>query len=69
MEHKTLAMAHIFLHNRQAGLDELENTISLNPNAIMGIRRLPDDCSGEYNRGIELIRNSAFCNKSPPRFV
>jgi len=66
--HIALAMAHIILHNRQAALDELENTISLNPNAvgIMGICGCLMIAAGEYNRGIELIRNSMFRNKSHP---
>ena len=33
--HIALAMAHISLQNRRDGLDELEHTISLNPNAVV----------------------------------
>jgi tetratricopeptide (TPR) repeat protein len=63
-----LAMAHISLHNRQAGLDELEYTITLNPNAvgIMGVCGCLMIAAGEYDRGIELIRNSMSRNKSYP---
>ncbi len=66
--HIALAMAHISIHNRQAGLDELENTISLNPNAvgIMGICGCLMITAGEYDRGIELIRLSMNRNKSHP---
>jgi len=66
--HVALAMAHISIHNRQAGLDELENTIALNPNAvgIMGICGCLMIAAGEYDRGIELIRNSMSRNKSHP---
>jgi TolB-like protein len=66
--HIALAMAHIFLHNGQAALDELECTITLNPNAvgIMGICGCLMIAAGEYERGIELIRNSMSRNKSHP---
>jgi adenylate cyclase len=66
--HIALAMAHIYLQNRQAGLDELEYTISLNPNAVgnMGICGCLMIVAGEYDRGIELIRNSMSRNKSHP---
>jgi len=66
--HIALAMAHISLQNRRAGLDELEHTISLNPNAvgIMGICGCLMIVAGEYDRGIELIRNSMSRNKSHP---
>jgi TolB-like protein len=66
--HITLAMAHISLQNRQAGLDELEYTITLNPNAvgIMGICGCLMIAAGEYDRGIELIRNSMSRNKAYP---
>jgi TolB-like protein len=66
--HIALAMAHISLHNRQAGLDELEYTVALNPNAvgIMGICGCLMIAAGEYDRGIELIRNSINRNKSYP---
>jgi TolB-like protein len=66
--HIALAMAHISLQNRQAGLHELEQTISLNPNAvgIMGICGCLMIVAGEYDRGIELIRNSMSRNKSHP---
>jgi TolB-like protein len=66
--HIALAMAHISLQNRQAGLDELDHTISLNPNAvgIMGICGCLMIVAGEYDRGIELIRNSMSRNKSYP---
>ena len=66
--HITLAMAHISLHNRQAGLDELEYTSTLNPNAvgIMGICGCLMIAAGEYDHGIELIRNSMRRNKSHP---
>jgi adenylate cyclase len=69
--HITLAMAHFSLHNRQAGLDELEYAITLNPNAvgIMGICGCLMMTAGEYERGIELIRHSISRNKSyPPLF-
>ena len=66
--HIALAMAHISLQNRQAGLHELEQTISLNPNAvgIMGICGCLMIVAGEYDRGIDLIRNSMSRNKSHP---
>ena len=66
--HIALAMAHISLHNKQAGLDELEYTITLNPNAvgIMGICGCLMIVAGEYDRGIELIRSSMSRNKSHP---
>ena len=66
--HIALAMAHISLHNRQAGLDELEYTITLNPNAvgIMGVCGCLMIAAGEYDRGIELIRISMSRNKSYP---
>jgi hypothetical protein len=61
-------MAHIFLYNRQDALDELEYTITLNPNAVgmMGICGCLMIAAGEYDRGIELIRNSMSRNKSHP---
>jgi TolB-like protein len=66
--HIALAMAHISLQNKRASLDELEYTISLNPNAvgIMGICGCLMITAGEYDRGIELIRNSMKRNKSHP---
>ena len=66
--HIALAMAHISLQNRRAGLDELEYTITLNTNAvgIMGICGCLMIVAGEYERGIELIRNSMSRNKSHP---
>jgi TolB-like protein len=66
--HIALAMAHISLHNKQAGLVELEYAITLNPNAvgIMGICGCLMIAAGEYDRGIELIRNSMSRNKSHP---
>jgi TolB-like protein len=66
--HIALAMAHISLHNRQASLDELEYTITINPNAvgIMGICGCLMIAAGEYDRGIGLIRNSMSRNKIHP---
>jgi hypothetical protein len=66
--HIALAMAHISLHNKQAALDELEYTITLNSNAvgIMGICGCLMIAAGEYIRGIELIRNSMNRNKCHP---
>ncbi|MEJ0082742.1 MAG: hypothetical protein WDM78_17720 [Puia sp.] len=66
--HITLAMAHISIHNRQSALDELEYTITLNPNAvgIMGICGCLMIAAGEYDRGIRLIRNSMSRNKCHP---
>lgn len=66
--HIALAMAHIFLHNKRAALDELEYTITLNPNAvgIMGVCGCLMITAGEYDRGIELVRNSMYRNKSYP---
>jgi adenylate cyclase len=65
-----LAMAHIFLHNRQAGLDALEYAIALNANAvgIAGICGCIMIIAGEYDRGVGLIRNSISRNKSYPPF-
>ena len=65
------AMAHILLHNKQAGLDALEYALTRNPNAagIMGICGCLMIAAGEYDRGIELIRGSISRNKShPPLF-
>ena len=66
--HIALAMAHIFVHNKRAALDELEHTITLNPNAvgIMGVCGCLMITAGEYDRGIELVRNSMYRNKSYP---
>jgi len=66
--HIALAMAHLSLQNRRPGLDELEYTIALNPNAvgIMGICGCLMIVAGEYDRGIELIRSSMSRNKSHP---
>ncbi|HET7001455.1 MAG TPA: hypothetical protein VFI33_09105 [Puia sp.] len=66
--HIALSMAHMSLQNKRAGLDELEHTISLNPNAvgIMGICGCLMIVAGEYERGIELILNSMSRNKSHP---
>jgi len=66
--HIALAMAHISLQNKRAGLDELEYTITLNPNAvgIMGICGCLMIVAGEYDRGIELIRSSMNRNTSHP---
>jgi TolB-like protein len=64
--HIALAMTHIFLQNKQAGLDALEYTLTLNFNAagIVGICGCLMIAAGEYQRGIELIRNSMSRNKS-----
>jgi adenylate cyclase len=66
--HICLAMVHILLHDRRPALDELEYTITLNPNAvgIMGVCGCLMIVAGEYERGIELIRNSMNRNKSYP---
>jgi TolB-like protein len=67
----TLAMVHILLHNKQSALDTLEYTLTINPNAtgITGICGCLMIAAGEYNRGIELIRDSMSRNKFyPPLF-
>ncbi len=68
--HITLGMANIFLNNKQAGMDSLEYSLALNPNAsgLIGIIGCLMICAGEYNRGIELIRESIDRNKSYPPF-
>ncbi len=68
--HTTLGMANIFLNNKQAGMDSLEYSLALNPNAtgLIGIIGCLMICAGEYNRGIELIRESIDRNKSYPPF-
>jgi TolB-like protein len=68
--HYTLGMANIFLNNKQAAMDSLEYSLALNPNAtgLIGIIGCLMICAGEYNRGIELIRESIDRNKSYPPF-
>ena len=68
--HITLGMANIFLNNKQAGMDSLEDSLALNPNAsgLIGIIGCLMICAGEYNRGIELIGESIDRNKSYPPF-
>ena len=67
----TLAMANIFLKNKEAGQDALEHAIDLNPNAsgFLGIIGCLMICIGEYNRGIILIEKSMDQNKSYPPFL
>jgi TolB-like protein len=64
----TLALANIFLNNRQASIDALEYALTLNPNAVgsKGMIGCLMIAAGEYNRGIELIRKSMDLNKSHP---
>jgi adenylate cyclase len=68
--HVTLGMTNIFQNNKQAGLESLEYALALNPNAsgLIGIIGCLMICAGEYNRGIELIRESIDRNKSYPPF-
>jgi TolB-like protein len=68
--HITMALANIFLNNRQTGIEELEYAFSLNPNASgeMGIIGCLMISAGEYDRGIGLIRRSMERNKSYPAF-
>ena len=68
--HATLGMANIFVNNKQAAIDSLEYSLALNPNAtgLIGIIGCLMICAGEYNRGIELIRESLDRNKSYPPF-
>ncbi len=51
-------------------MDSLEYSLALNPNAtgLIGIIGCLMICAGEYNRGIELIRESLDRNKSYPPF-
>jgi adenylate cyclase len=65
-----LAMANIFLGNRQASIDALEYALTLNPNATgsMGMIGCLMIRAGEYKQGIELIRKSTERNKSYPAF-
>jgi len=68
--HVTLGMANIFFNNKLAAMDSLEYALALNPNAsgLIGIIGCLMICAGEYNRGIELIRESMDRNKSYPHF-
>ncbi len=68
--HITMGMAYIFFNNKPAALDSLEYALSLNPNAsgLIGIIGCLMISAGEYNRGIELIRESIDRNKLYPPF-
>jgi adenylate cyclase len=68
--HVSLAMAHIFLNNREACLQTLEKALTLNPNAsgMTGMIGCLLISAGEYQEGMECIRKSIDRNKSHPAF-
>jgi TolB-like protein len=64
----TLGMAHLFMNNKKAAMESLEQTVRLNPNAAgkTGLAGCLMICIGEYQRGNHLIRKSMELNKSYP---
>jgi adenylate cyclase len=60
----TLAMAQIFIDNKQASLESLENARRINPRAsgLMGIIGCLMISVGEYDRGLSLLEKSMEMN-------
>jgi TolB-like protein len=66
--HIALAMANIFLNNKEEGLEALKYALKLNPNAtgLTGIIGCLMIGMGEYNTGMSLIGKSISRNKTFP---
>jgi TolB-like protein len=66
--HIALAMANIFLNNKEEGLEALKYALKLNPNAtgLTGIIGCLMIGMGEYNNGMNLVGKSISRNKTYP---